>query len=71
MQHDSTTTSRNTRRRLADDYDSENDRMLPPATQLEKAREAYQNSISNSGYEPGNGWIIIIFYFCCWNMSKK
>ncbi|KAI7848139.1 Spc98 family-domain-containing protein [Circinella umbellata] len=52
MQHDSTTTSRNTRRRLADDYDSENDRMLPPATQLEKAREAYQNSISNSGYEP-------------------
>ncbi|KAI8150176.1 Spc98 family-domain-containing protein [Fennellomyces sp. T-0311] len=43
--------SRNTRRRLADDY-PESDRSLPPATQLAKMREAYQSSISNSGYEP-------------------
>ncbi|KAI9270462.1 Spc98 family-domain-containing protein [Phascolomyces articulosus] len=50
MQHESTP-SRNTRRRLADDY-LESDQMLPPAVQLEKAREAFQNSVSNSGYEP-------------------
>ncbi|KAI9495284.1 Spc98 family-domain-containing protein [Zychaea mexicana] len=51
LQHDTTTSSRNTRRRLADDY-SESDRMLPPAVQLEKAREMYQSSLSNSEYEP-------------------
>ena len=51
MQSESVPT-RNTRRRLADDY-PESDRSLPPATQLAKTREAYQSAASNSAYEPG------------------